>query len=191
MQTATSLFYEANIHICFDCVVFAFVFVSISSVEEKNPKCSFNLTFSFAFMLTFSQGANNLMSFYQIITGSFLMTIFVPMQELKSCSDSLVTKLGGRSAASQPSAAMSTTEPSWPSGARTSTPGRGGRRWPRATQGSSPTPASRSWSNHPTAEPSTRRLGPEERGWSSFSETEMCLYQPPCFGSSTTPRLGL
>lgn len=53
--------------------------------------------------------------------------------------------------------ALNTTGPSWPSAARTSTRGRGERRWLRGMWRSWPTPRSKSWSSHPTAEPSMRR----------------------------------
>lgn len=52
---------------------------------------------------------------------------------------------------------LNTTGPSWPSAVRTSTRGRGGRRWLRGMWRSWPTRRSKSWSSRPTAEPSMRR----------------------------------
>ena len=71
---------------------------------------------------------------------------------------------------------MSTTGPSWPSAARTSTRGRGGRRWPRGTSKSSPTPASKSWCSRPTAEQSTRRWGAETWRITHFTCQEVRIY---------------
>lgn len=85
------------------------------------------------------------------------------------CYDSSIIKLNPSLGSLWVNVALNTTEPWWPSAGKMLIHGRGGHLWPHATWKSSPMLALKFWFNHPTVEPSMRRLD-------IFRFSSFCLY---------------